>query len=203
MLVETSRCGLAQKPRQEGRMNTMDYIGFDIHKKAISFCAKAQDGTILEEGTIPALRNKLLAWAKAALDGSDGSDAVYRVDLRSAEAVSPGVEGSAPADAESHRSGQEEERQSRRADDRRSIAVQSTAGVLHGTGSDPRFAADAALPQSGGATDDTDEEPHGWSADGIRGRLQQATAAWQGVLQRVVKREFAGGASLGGGTAAA
>ena len=46
-------------------MTTIDYIGFDIHKKTISFCAKAQDGTILEEGTIPALRSKLLAWAKA------------------------------------------------------------------------------------------------------------------------------------------
>jgi len=46
-------------------MNNIDYIGFDIHKKTISFCAKAQDGTILEEATIPALRNKLLAWAKA------------------------------------------------------------------------------------------------------------------------------------------
>jgi transposase len=46
-------------------MTTIDYIGFDIHKKTISFCAKAQEGTILEEGTIPALRNKLLAWAKA------------------------------------------------------------------------------------------------------------------------------------------
>ena len=46
-------------------MSTIEYIGFDIHKKTISFCAKAQDGTILEEGTIPALRNKLLAWAQA------------------------------------------------------------------------------------------------------------------------------------------
>ena len=46
-------------------MTTIDYIGFDIHKKTISFCAKAQDGTILDEGTIPALRNKLLAWAQA------------------------------------------------------------------------------------------------------------------------------------------
>ena len=40
-------------------------IGFDIHKKTINFCAKAQDGTILEEGTIPARRDALLAWAKA------------------------------------------------------------------------------------------------------------------------------------------
>jgi len=28
-------------------MSSIDYIGFDIHKKTISFCAKAQDGTIL------------------------------------------------------------------------------------------------------------------------------------------------------------
>ena len=35
-------------------MSSIDYIGFDIHKKMINFCAKAQDGTILEEGTIPA-----------------------------------------------------------------------------------------------------------------------------------------------------
>jgi transposase len=57
--------GLAQKPDQEDRMTTIDYIGFDIHKKTISFCVKAPDGTILEEGTIPALRKKLLDWAKA------------------------------------------------------------------------------------------------------------------------------------------
>jgi len=35
-------------------MTSIDYIGFDIHKKTISLCAKAQDGTILDEGTIPA-----------------------------------------------------------------------------------------------------------------------------------------------------
>src|SRR6516225_2770656 len=65
MLAETSRCGLAQKPGQEDRMSSIDYIGFDIHKKMINFCAKAQDGTILEEGTIPARREALLAWARA------------------------------------------------------------------------------------------------------------------------------------------
>lgn len=46
-------------------MTTIDYIGFDIHKKTISFCAKAQDGRILDEGTIPARRQILIAWAKA------------------------------------------------------------------------------------------------------------------------------------------
>ncbi len=46
-------------------MTTIDYIGFDVHKKTISFCAKAQDGRILEEGTIPARRVELSRWAQA------------------------------------------------------------------------------------------------------------------------------------------
>jgi transposase len=45
-------------------MNSIDYIGFDIHKKTISFCAKAQDGQILDEGVLPARRPDLSAWAK-------------------------------------------------------------------------------------------------------------------------------------------
>jgi len=36
-------------------MTTIDYIGFDIHKKTIGFCVKAQDGTILEEGRMQGL----------------------------------------------------------------------------------------------------------------------------------------------------
>lgn len=44
-------------------MTILDYIGLDIHKKTISFCAKAQDGQILEEGVIPARRADLSVWA--------------------------------------------------------------------------------------------------------------------------------------------
>lgn len=46
-------------------MTTVDYVGFDVHKKTISFCAKAQDGRILNEGTIPARRRDLNVWAQA------------------------------------------------------------------------------------------------------------------------------------------
>jgi transposase len=45
-------------------MNSIDYIGFDIHKKTISFCAKALDGRILDEGVIAARRDDLNAWTK-------------------------------------------------------------------------------------------------------------------------------------------
>jgi transposase len=46
-------------------MTTIDYIGFDVHKKTISFCIKEQDGRILKEGTIAARRADLSAWAEA------------------------------------------------------------------------------------------------------------------------------------------
>jgi transposase len=45
-------------------MTNIDYIGLDVHKRSISFCAKAQDGRIVEEGTIAARRASLLSWAK-------------------------------------------------------------------------------------------------------------------------------------------
>jgi len=45
-------------------MDSIDYNGFDIHKKTISFCANAQDGGILEEGVIPARRADLKVWAQ-------------------------------------------------------------------------------------------------------------------------------------------
>jgi transposase len=44
-------------------MNVNHYIGFDVHKKSISYCVKAADGTILEEGKLPATRAILREWA--------------------------------------------------------------------------------------------------------------------------------------------
>ncbi len=45
-------------------MDTMHYIGFDIHKKTIAFCEKTVEGTIIEQGTIPATKTSLLIWTK-------------------------------------------------------------------------------------------------------------------------------------------
>ena len=45
-------------------MSNLDYIGFDVHKKSISFCAKAQDGRILDEGKIVARHRDLDAWVQ-------------------------------------------------------------------------------------------------------------------------------------------
>ena len=45
-------------------MIIMHYIGFDIHKKVISFCEKQMDGTIVDLGMINATRKSLTDWAK-------------------------------------------------------------------------------------------------------------------------------------------
>jgi len=33
-------------------MNVTHYIGFDVHKKSVSYCAKTGDGQIVEEGRL-------------------------------------------------------------------------------------------------------------------------------------------------------
>jgi transposase len=45
-------------------MTVLHYIGFDVHKKTISFCVKLADGTIVEEGKIAARREELEKWAQ-------------------------------------------------------------------------------------------------------------------------------------------
>ena len=44
-------------------MNDIHYIGFDVHKKSISYCVKAADGRIVEEGKLKATRPVLRDWA--------------------------------------------------------------------------------------------------------------------------------------------
>ena len=49
-------------------MNAIHYIGFDVHKKAISFCVKTADGQIVEEGRLQAERTVLRCWAAGSND---------------------------------------------------------------------------------------------------------------------------------------
>jgi transposase len=46
-------------------MNSPHYIGFDVHKKSISFCVKTAAGEIVEEGVVAAQRPALQQWAAA------------------------------------------------------------------------------------------------------------------------------------------
>ena len=51
--------GLLQNRTEEDLMSSMNYIGLDIHKKSISCCVRQADGTIMQEGTIPATRDAI------------------------------------------------------------------------------------------------------------------------------------------------
>ena len=45
-------------------METMYYIGLDVHKKTISYCVKDGSGRIYAAGSIPATRLALDMWMK-------------------------------------------------------------------------------------------------------------------------------------------
>ncbi len=45
-------------------METMYYIGLDVHKKTINYCVKDGSGRIYAEGSIPATRLTLDLWMK-------------------------------------------------------------------------------------------------------------------------------------------
>ena len=44
-------------------MTISHYIGFDVHKKSVSYCVKTKDGTIVEEGRLRATHEALRQWA--------------------------------------------------------------------------------------------------------------------------------------------
>src|SRR5216683_1645236 len=50
--------------KQENPMNVNHYIGFDVHKKSVSYCVKTGDGRIVEEGKLLATRQALRRWAQ-------------------------------------------------------------------------------------------------------------------------------------------
>ena len=93
-------------------MTSMHFIGLDIHKKTISYCVKDVSGTVQSEGTLLRREQELDDWVKTLppVDRGDGSNHVYRLDLRPSSAACGSGEGGASADVAGDRSGQEEER---------------------------------------------------------------------------------------------
>lgn len=43
-------------------MNTIYYVGLDVHKKTITYCVKRFDGVLVKQGTVAAERKALLTW---------------------------------------------------------------------------------------------------------------------------------------------
>src|ERR1035437_2613456 len=190
--------------KQENPMNVNHYIGFDVHKKSISYCVKGDAGTILEEGKLPAKRApaRLGDPAQRALARGDGSDAVQRLDLRHLETVCRRAANGTSGDDESHRRVEKEERPVGRAEDRRPGALPSTASMLRGAGGVAGVAAPAALPQPGGGPGGADEEQDERAVDGSRRRVQQA-AAPRGKVFHGIAGPSGRSAGVGEGSAAA
>ena len=136
-------------------MNVNHYIGFDVHKKSISYCVKTADGTIVEESTLRATHLALREWAEkrrepwhGAMEATLFSGWIYDTLKPLRCRVANGTSGNDEGD----RRIQEEERQAGRAENRGPGALQSVASMLRGAERNPRVAADAAVPQpSGGA----------------------------------------------------
>ena len=71
-------------------METMYYIGLDVHKKTIDHCVKDGSGRIYVAGSIPATRLALDMWMKTLprpVDSGHGSDHLHGLDLRSSPAA--------------------------------------------------------------------------------------------------------------------
>src|SRR4051794_11219180 len=58
---------------QENPMNIQHYIGFDVHKKSISYCVKSADGKMIEEGSVGATHGALREWAQKRTEAWHGA----------------------------------------------------------------------------------------------------------------------------------
>jgi transposase len=54
-------------------MNVNHYIGFDVHKKSVSYCVKGADGRIFEEGKLRATHQVLREWARERKEAWHGA----------------------------------------------------------------------------------------------------------------------------------
>jgi hypothetical protein len=61
--AETGFARRLRNLKQENPMNVNHYIGFDVHKKSVSYCVKTVDGKIVEEGKLRATHDALRQWA--------------------------------------------------------------------------------------------------------------------------------------------
>ena len=87
-------------------MNSIFYVGMDVHKKTVAVCVKTREGEVVQDLTIDATRKALGAWA-GSLDGPwvgameatrrTARVRVYGMDLRFSQAARAGVKGRPPA----------------------------------------------------------------------------------------------------------
>ena len=134
-------------------MNSMYYIGLDVHKKTISYCVKDVSGQIHSEGTIPATRPDLDTWMKtlpqpwtAAMEATIFTGWIYDHLLPHAAALKVAHPLMLRAIAAAKKKNDRIDARQ----DRRLPALRFSSGVLHGFDRDPRAAAHAAVSEPAG-----------------------------------------------------
>src|ERR1022692_1763657 len=185
----------AQKAHLENPMNSLHYIGFDVHKKSISFCVKTAAGEIVEEGVIPAERGALRQWASArpqpwrgAMEATLFSGWIYDTLKPYAEQL----EMAHPAKMKAISAGK------KKSD---TLDARTIAGLLCGSATHPRTAPPAALSHLGGERRGAHEEQNGRVADGNRSPLREGEATPQEILRQSARRTRRG-AGIGDRSAA-
>src|SRR6516162_5949280 len=165
-------------------MNSMYYIGLDVHKKTISYCVKDGSGQVHREGKMGATRRELDDWIKTppqpwsvAMEATIFTGWIYDHLLPHAAQVKVAHLLMLRAIAAAKKKNDRIDAGSRLP------ALRLSAGMPHGAHRDSRPAPHAALPTSAGPSDGADEEPDFGFADGNRSRIQQTAAAQGGLLR--------------------
>jgi transposase len=164
-------------------METMYYIGLDVHKKTISFCIKDASGQIHAQGKIAATRRELDVWMKilpgpwmVAMEATMFTGWIYDHLLPHAVAVKVAhplmLRAIAAAKKKNDRIDAEKLADCLRCDFR----------VLHGLNQDSRAPAHPAVSKSAGAPSRAAEKSHLLPVAGDRGELQPTEVAPEGLL---------------------
>ncbi len=173
-------------------MQTMYYIGLDVHKRTISYCVKDGSGTIHAEGTIPATRFDLDRWRKtlpqpwtAAMEATVFTGWIYDHLRPHAAALKVAHPLMLRAIAAARKKNDRIDA-SKICDCLRCDFLPECYMALDG---DSRAAAHAAVPQPAGPADGADEEQDRHAADGSKSEPQQAGTAQGRLLPRTAGNE--------------
>ena len=185
-------------------METIYYIGLDVHKKTIAYCIKTVGGKTMRQGVVSAERNELRQWLAdlpgpwmGAMEATIFTGWIYdflkphAVELKVAhpemlKAITAAKKKNDRADAEKF------------ADLLRVNLLPECTMMSEELRELRRH---PALPESGGSHCHEDEKQDVRSADGSRGDLRQTAIAWTQVFRRTAGTG-GGCAGIGQGSAA-
>jgi hypothetical protein len=152
----------------------MYYIGLDVHKKTISYCAKDASGQVHQEGKMGATRRELDSWIKTlpqprtmAMEATIFTGWIYDHLLPHAQQV----KGVHPLMLRAIAAAKKKNDQIDAGKIADCPALRLPAGMPHRIDPDSGPTANPALPPPAGAADGADEESNLGPADGNRSEL--------------------------------